>query len=390
MSTNSAVSTDEVLERAGAQAELDDFGPDSVIEGLERVLEAIANPPEGFRSPQVVQTHYDLVVSLLVNRARVVDYAKTHPDVVKRGIERPLFILGLPRTGSTVTSYLLDQDPTRRSLLLWEAYDTVPPATRATLRTDPRAIALRARQDAAVARDPTVAQVHWEWADGPTQCTEVHGHDFRATVFDRTLPSPDYMSWLEDTDMTSAYEYQKLVLQILQSAAPGAWTLKTPAHAMYIESLLTVFPDAQLVWTHRDPYRAAASVLSSKVKGLEATYGRAALDLVLSYYPRNLGKHVERMLRVRDRLGPGRVYDLYYARLMRDPIDELRRLYTWAGMAFNDEVAANMRGYLRENPQYKFGKRPYGLDALGNARTRLEPLFAEYLETFTIEPEGTE
>ena len=59
-------------------------------------------------------------------------------------------------------------------------------------------------------------------------------------------------------------------------------------------------------------------------------------------------------------------------------------------MAFNEEVAANMRGYLRENPQYKFGKRPYGLDALGNARTRLEPLFAEYLETFTIEPEGTE
>ena len=379
----------DLLERAAAESGLDDFGPDSVIEGLQRVLDAVASPPEGFRSPEVQREHHDLAVRLLVNRAGVYAYAKEHPEVLDRPVDRPLFIVGLPRTGTTVTSYLLDQDPGRRSLLLWEAYDTTPPATGATLRTDPRAAAFRARQEEAVVADPAVAQVHWEWADGPTQCTEVHGHDFRATTFDRSLPSPEYLEWLEDCDMTSAYEYQRLVLQVLQSQAPGRWTLKTPAHAVYIESLLAVFPDARIVWTHRDPYRAAASVLSSKVKGLEATYGEPALDLVLSYYPRNLGKHVERMLRVRERLGAERVHDLYYADVMRDPIGEMRRLYEWTGEAFTDEVADNMRRYLAENPQYRFGKRSYGLDALGDAKARLEPRFEEYLATFDVEPEGT-
>jgi hypothetical protein len=216
----------------------------------------------------------------------------------------------------------------------------------------------------------------------------VQGHDFKSTMWDRDLPAPDYLGWLEDTDMTSAYEYEKLVLQVLQSDAPRTWSLKNPAHAVYVDWLVKVFPDARIVWTHRDPYRAAASVLTKKVREYSRVSGRSALDLMLGYYPRNLGKHVSRMMPFADR-SPQQVYHLFYADFMRDPIAELRRLYGWAGDELTPETERQMRAWLVENPQHKFGRRPYSFDDLGpSAKEIFDREFGDYLATYEVEPEG--
>ena len=346
---------DELLERASTRAGLNDFGPTGFLEGMERWLEAAQHPPEGFGSPQAFEDLCGKAVNVLVNRLRVIDYASAHPEVTLQPVERPIIVLGLPRTGTTLVSYLLDQDPHLRSLLLWEAFDTVPPATSETLRTDPRALSLLDEQRSALTRDPSIARSHWEWANGPTQCSELHAQDFKTTYWDRTYPVPEYSEWLEDADLTSTYEYEQLVLQILQSAAPGTWSLKNPAHALHLDALLDVFPDARLVWTHRDPYRATASVLAPKSRNWTAKWGTPALPVLLEYYPRQLGKHVTRPMEVRKEIGEDRFFDLYYADLMRDPIAELRRLYAWAGEELTPEL--------------------------------LESLFADYLDAYDVEPE---
>ena len=103
--------------------------------------------------------------------------------------------------------------------------------------------------------------VHWDEADGPTECVFVQNQDFKAYLWEAFMPTPAYADWLLETDMTSAYAYERSVLQLLQSRAPGTWSLKMPSHAVHIEALLATFPDVRIVWAHRDPFKATASFL---------------------------------------------------------------------------------------------------------------------------------
>jgi hypothetical protein len=297
-------------------------------------------------------------------------------------------VMGMPRSGTTVASNLLAQDPGRRSLLLWESWQSVPPPTTATLRTDPRALAWLEEQHRELAAE-THVRPHFEWADGPTEDIRLHQQDFKALAWEMWLPVPEYSRWIMQADATSAYEYQKLVLQILQSRAPGTWSLKMPSHALQIEWLVEVFPDARLVWTHRDPYRAFASLASMKTRRWERGTGYASLDWFREHYPWQLAEQLNRPTRVRQRIGRDRIYDLHYADMMRDPIGELRRLYAWAGDEFTPEVESRMAAWLAENPQGRFGKHEYDLDQFGVTKHELEPWFADYLATHDVEPEGT-
>ena len=190
-------------------------------------------------------------------------------------------VLGLPRTGTSLASYLLDQDPRRRSLLTWEAEDSVPPSTPETLRTDPRCLKKKGELEvlAEGLKAANIPLVHWDEADGPTECLFVQNQDFKAYLWESFMPTPEYAEWLLATDMTSAYAYERKVLQMLQSRAPGTWSLKMPSHAVHIEALLATYPDVRIVWAHRDPFQATASFLrlnylSRSVMGAEVDVGQ--------------------------------------------------------------------------------------------------------------------
>jgi hypothetical protein len=379
---------DELAARASERAGLDDFGGDSWREGLSILVDSLETHPGVTDSGR--EFCYGRYVDALWNRLRVTEYAARHPEVLAEKVEHPLFILGMPRTGTTVASYLLDQDPARRSLLHWEAGDSVPPASTRTLRSDPRCLAKKAELDA-LARAVEAAGAgmpHWEDADGPTECIFVQNQDFKALSWDAWMPDARYSDWLLRTDMRSAYQYQRAVLQILQSRAPGSWSLKMPSHAVHIEALLAVFPDARLVWAHRDPFRATASLCSIWVQPKQQVLG-GALDLhsLAPIAISQLREHVERPLRARERIGAQRFFDLHYAELMRDPIGQMQALYAWAGDVLTPETERRMQAWLERNPQDRFGPRPYSFEQFGLERADLEPVFEKYLSTFDIELE---
>ena len=380
---------DELVGRASDRTGLDDLGADGWRDGLSLLVETLETSPDV--TPDGRSDLYRQFVDALANRQRVVDYAARHPEVTARDIERPLVILGLPRTGTTMASYLLDEDPSRRSLLNWEAGDSVPPATTETLRSDPRCLAKKKEIDefGAALEAAQFPIPHWEEADGPTECTFVHNQDFKAFLWEAFMPTPEYSRWLLSTDMTSAYEYERTVLQILQSGAPGTWSLKMPSHAVHIEALMAVFPDVRIVWAHRDPYKATASLLSmNELSRAVPTGGKVAMDQVVPTVVDQLREHVERPLRVRQRIGDDRFFDLYYTDLVSDPIGQMRSLYQWAGDDLAPGVEERMHGWLDRNPQDRFGHRPYSLDAYGLTVRDLEPVFADYLSTFDIVLEG--
>ena len=382
------MTVDGIVSRACEGAGLEDFGGDSWREGLRLLVESCESAPGV--NPGGREFVYGQFVDALWNRLRVVDYVKRHPDVLDERVERPLVVLGLPRTGTSLASYLLDRDQLRRSLLTWEAEDSVPPSAPDTLRTDPRCLKKKAQLDelAKGLKAANIPLVHWDEADGPTECVFVQGQDFKAYLWEAFMPTPAYAEWLLQTDMSSAYAYERMVLQVLQSRAPGTWSLKMPSHAVHIETLLATYPDVRIVWAHRDPFKAAASFLRLNYLSRAATGADIDVGMIVANVLRQLKEHIDRPLRARRRIGDHRFFDLHYAELMRDPIAVMRSLYDWAGDDLTPSTERAMLDWLDAHPQDRHGAAPYSLDGSGVTRADLEPVFNEYLSVFDIELEG--
>jgi hypothetical protein len=383
---------DDVLELAQQRTGLTDIESDAWREGLD-VLLGVMNDNSSAFTPYGRERILDDAANALGRRLQVHAYIQAHPEVLDAPIERPLIILGMPRTGTTVISYLLDKDPKRRSLLNWECVHPVPPASTDTLRTDPRCLALLEEQQNIIAfiKEAKLPIPHWEDADGPTEDMFIHNQDFKGLSWDAFLPTSQYAEWLfNEADMSSTYEYQKLYLQVLQSTAPGIWNLKMPSHSVHIDALLKVFPDARLIWAHRDPYRATGSLanLWKLPKGLVLQPDAVDLEAMGRNAMEQMRYHVERPLRARDHIGDDRFFHMYYHEMMTDPIDVMRRIYDWAGDDLSPEVESAMRQWLTEHPQDLLGVNSYSLDQYGLTVDMLKPIFAEYLSTFDIQLEA--
>ncbi len=382
--------SDDILRQAQQQTGLSDIDSDSWRAGLDVILDLARDPR---MSDAGVASVHKRAVDALANRLRVHAYVTEHPEVREEQIERPLFILGMPRTGTTAVSYLLGQDPARRSLLKWEAQHSAPPATPATWRTDPRCLAMLAEEKKILeaVQQHGISLAHWEDADGPTECMFLHDQDFKGLLWDSFTPGTGYADWMfNECDVSSAYQYQKLVLQVLQSGVPGRWSLKMPSHSVHLEALLNVFPDARLVWAHRDPYKATGSLCNLLMLPASMTLKPEAVDKAAlgQNCKRQMREHVMRPLAVRERIGDEQFFDLHYAAFLRDPMGQMRRLYEWDGVPFSAEIEAGMRAWLDANPQHKLGKAKYTLEEYGLSVAELEPVFREYLAAFDIELEG--
>lgn len=388
---DSVTTTDDVLDRAAERTGIAEIDSDSWRPGLAIVLHEVNTSPAF--TPHGRDNVVSDCISALARRMRMSDYLKSFPEVLETPVTRPLFVLGMPRTGTTVISNLLDQDPARRSLLYWECMDPVPPPATETLRTDPRCLAQleEQRNMLAAIRDANISIPHWDDADAPVEDMFIHNQDFKGLVWDAYMATPRYAEWLiNEADMSSAYQYQKRYLQVLQSKAPGVWSLKMPSHSVHIDTLLDVFPDARLIWAHRDPYKAAASLGNLWKLPKMTVLNADAIDPKAwgGNVKAQLKAHVQRPLRARERVGEGRFFDMYYHEMMADPLDVIRRIYDWAGDPLTPDVQARMRQWLGEHPQDRFAPYSYSLDEYNLTVDELNPLFAEYLDTFDIELEG--
>jgi hypothetical protein len=377
---------DELVEQARRGAGLERFDSDSYREGLEVLL---ADLNRGERPDGAQERLRGGIVGALATRLKVQRYLEQRPELLQRRIERPVFIFGVPRTGTTLLSNLLAADPARRSPLTWEIDDPVPPPTPDRLYTDPRALARLEMEKKMLAARPEMGKYYRNSAIYPNECMFFMMHDFKALIWESRGRLPGYRDWLfQSAELTSSYEYHRRFLRLLQAEAPGVWNLKMPSHALWLPTLLKVYPDARLVWTHRDPYTATGSFCSLLSLSHQAFMGRVDTEWLGQDCSWQAAQHASRIMDARDKIGESRIIDVHYGELMRDPIGTTRKLYAALGDEFTAAAESGMSAWLGDNPQDKFGKHEYKLGQYGLSVEKLAPMFERYLARYDVEREG--
>jgi hypothetical protein len=250
------VSLDEqhLLDAARRATGLDDFGDADFREPLRRLLDALESEADLTLLGRIA-AHRDLH-GLLTNRLWLVEDRKQNPGIAAERIVAPIFIVGLPRTGSTALHHLLAQDPDTRAAQAWEVMYPSPPPTRATYETDPRIARAAGQLRWLDWLAPDFKTIHPVGARLPLECIAIMSASFLAARFQTTYNVPSYEAWLATQDMRPAYAFHRRFLQHLQWRAPGArWVLKAPSHVFAFDALLDTYPDARILQTTATPWR---------------------------------------------------------------------------------------------------------------------------------------
>jgi len=337
----------EAIERAGS----DDFGESTWAEGLDRLLDSLVN--EAQLHEIGVEVAANDVATALANRLDITAWRATHPEVAEGRVDRPIVIIGQPRTGTTILFDLLAQDPGLRAPLTWEIDRPCPPPEPDTYDTDSRIAEVQATIDMADQLIPGFLAFHPLGARLGQECVRITGGDFRSMIFPTQYNLPSYDRWLlHEADLAPAYRWHRRYLQHLQSNVGGQWLLKSPAHLWHLDALAAEYPDALIVQTHRDPLKVIASVsaLASHLRQMvtdDATIPQAARQ-----YSEDILLGLDRGMDARDRgIFPAeQVVDVQFAEFMADPFATIGALYDQLGRDLSADAEARMRAFLAKNP----------------------------------------
>jgi hypothetical protein len=367
------------------------FGGDSFLDPLTRFLAASAAESE-LSAVGRLATRWD-VVRFLSNLLRLHDAERRDPGIVQEPIERPIFITGLPRSGTTFLHRLMMADADTRVPLVWQTiYPCAEPG-----KPDRRA-ALVSRQLHAFERlAPEFRALHPLDACSPQECSEITAHVFRSLRFDTNYHIPSYRDWLEADDSRSlpAFRFHKRFLQHLQHQAGGGsvqrkgrWVLKCPEHVFTLDAIRAVYPDARVVFVHRDPVKVLLSV-AHLTEVLRRPFMRRvdAAEIGRQESARWL-EGTRRMMAVGDDAGlPEPVCHVHYMDLVSDPVATVEGVYQHFGMKLPETAASGIRRYVTEKPNGGYGPRNYQFADHGLDADRERAKFRPYMLRFGIASE---
>jgi hypothetical protein len=384
MSVDVSLLDPDTLEAAArSETDLDDLGDGSHREGLERFTAALRD--EADLSDTGVAILSGRLTALLVARLRVEHTYREHPEIADEVIEGPVFVIGLPRTGTTALSQLVAADPQMRSLRLWESAAPVPPPETATEHTDPRIAATEQGLQMMYDAFPRMRTLYHQEATTATECQDLLGMTFRTIHFDGYARVPSYVEWVRDADMRATYAYHHKVLRLLQwHCPPRLWHLKTPVHMFALDDLLASYPNARFLWSHRDPAAVLASVCDlisytrSWVSDRDDAAELGAEELAL------WAEAVRRAIAFRARVGDGgRFADVAHADLQIDPVGAVAQAYEAIGIDVPDATRRALSDWASAHPP-RAGRADYDLERYGLTTIEVRSAFAEYLDRFDV------
>jgi hypothetical protein len=378
----------ELIEIAMRRTHLDDFGEPPFEDALRTLVDA-CNTEAGLNlfGRFAARQH---MLDLLETRLRLVDYWRQTPEIRKQAIHRPLFITGMPRSGSTFLHDLLAQDPDNRVPLTWEVMFPLPVPRREGIGSDPRIRKAENRLRWLLWTRPSIVKAHPIGARLPQECVAIMSYSFQSDEFLCTFRIPSYENWLRTCDLGPAYGFHRRFLQHLQWLCPGErWVLKAPDHVHALPSLLGIYPDARIVFLHRDPLKVLGSVASLTKLLLDAFGNHINARQVGADEARILVDKAVKIMEFQDR-NPSladRFINVRYLDLIRDPIATVQRIYERFGVTLSADTHARMRVFLGAERRKGRAKHIYRLADFGLDPNREKPRFAAYYERFTIECE---
>jgi len=372
-----------ILERASKQFGMTDPGDPGFLEAMRALLDSYRK--ESGAALLYRQSFRMIMVRQAIIRLAVVDFLKRLPEIEETAIKKPLFIVGLPRTGTTLLHHLLGQDPHGRPLLHWEARVPAPPPDPETYDSDNRIEQERAGLQGLYDRFPQLGAIHYVESDGPDECYHLFQNAFATDVYNYFIHLPSYRDWLMGYDMHGAYAFYKKQLQLLSWKFPEQhWVLKAPMHLPFLDVLLDTFPDASVIHTHRDPVEIVPSMCSFAVFLRRMTSGYYQPLKTARQIESHLEEIMNRAAAMRERLPGERFHDLSYRALIDDPIAAVRGIYERFGYEYTDEFEERMKAWLEKNKahQNKYGKHVYSMEQFELEPNALRDKFARYIETY--------
>ena len=248
-----------LIEKSVRRTGLDDFGSDDFHRPLNILLQSFEADADLNLFGRI--SVYSEIMRMLCNRLLMVADRKQFPLIEEEQVTRPLFITGLPRSGTTFLHALLAQDPKCRAPQVWEVMHPSPPPETASYCSDPRIAKTEKELRWLDILIPYFKRVHLIHERYPQECIAITGHAFMSYVFESMYHVSSYRIWHDKQDKRPVYEFHRWFLKHLQWRSPGThWVLKAPSHLMALDSLLDVYPDADIVVTHRDPFESAPLV----------------------------------------------------------------------------------------------------------------------------------
>jgi hypothetical protein len=380
------VATD-LIETAKRRSHLNDFGESDFFEALSRLLESCQDEARlNLIGKIALKTD---VLETLSARLKMERDRQLYPNIAHQEIREPVFIVGLPRSGTSLLHRLLSADPEHRFPLMWEVRSPSPPTRAHEKRRIQRATQSCNFFNWLV---PTFRYAHAIGAEVPQECVSMMTPTFLSDQFDAMYYVPSYRAWFFRQNLQPAYEYHRRFLQHLQfRRTAGRWILKAPTHMFAMPALLSVYPDALFVQTHRTPVDSMASV-SSLVTILRSAFSDAVDSFTVSreaiqYWSETMKK----FLRERDRLANNRICDIQYDEIRREPIRAVRRIYEYFDWSLSHEAERRMRLLVAKQAKRESANHRYDLSQFGSSAEEVLTVFETYCQRFGLgQPSGVQ
>jgi len=373
---------DDLLESALRRGKRRDFADRSFIRPFEHLLKA-CNEEADLSAFGVRALRIDLL-RCLRNLLRFDEVEAACPSVLSRPIHAPVFITGMPRSGTTFLHRLILQDPATIAPRLFQL--VYPYASQASIGTALRKKWVSVQLALFRAIAPELNALHPVAVDSPEECTDIIAQVFQSLRFDAMYRVPSYNSWLERSGFLDGYRFHRRFLQHLDAQLPSRrWILKSPDHIFALPDIRNVYPDARLVLVHRDPVRVLASV-AKLTEVLRRPFARS-VDRI------GIGREVsaswlDGARRMSDLSSNGAsVLHLNYRQITSSPLDAVRAVYGHCGLVLTGEAEGRMRSWLRTRVNVRRQWREYKLADFGLDAHLLRERFAHYTDRFGIEIE---
>lgn len=380
---------ESLLKEARKKTGLPDFGDDYYLKGFRRFLWSFENEADLSVIGRVIARSNTL--DYLTNRLEMIEVHKQHPEIAQEEIRRPIFIIGMPRTGTSILHELLAQDPNLRTPLSWEVARSCPPPEKATYWTDPRIAEVDAKFNQTDRLITDFKKMHPLGALLPQECVIMMAHDFVSVLFQTFFHVPTYAAWLQDeADMGPAYASHRRHLQLLQWRCPAEqWILKSPGHLWALEALIAEYPDACLIQTHRDPIKIISSLTSLVTTLWSMSRERVDPKEVAREWSEYIAMALERSVIARENgtVNPDQVIDIRFDDFMADTFGTIRMIYDFWELEFTPEVESRMRQFLDKNPSDKHGKHSYRFADTGLNLAEEREKMQHYVEYFGVRSE---
>lgn len=331
-------------ERSGG---LSDFGDDAHHEGMRSLLDALdAKPPPSDMNAGAAQ---ELIVSALASRLRTQAQWAAHPSYRSREIPRPLVVVGVPRTGTTALHNLLSQDPQFQGIEKWLCAEPLVRPPRHEWEAHPQYQACAAGVDQMFAIAPEVMQAHGVLASDVDECLVPMAQSFACNWFPSQLDIPQYDEWFAAADETPSFLRYKNVLRLVGLNDDRPWLLKNPSHVFGIDAMLTVFPDACVVQTHRNPLSSLASLVNL-LGNIMVAYTGEDVDRTqrLARETAFWAEAMKRTMAAQDRQ-PDRFVNVLQPDIRRDPTGVVRTIYDKFGFTLSPQAEQRMLEWAASN-----------------------------------------